>query len=51
MLGTNLSGDEKACLINKHSDSSYGELQFTDNNGIKHTIIRSEERRVGKECM
>ena len=31
MLGTNLSGDEKACLINKNSDNSYGELHFTDN--------------------
>ena len=48
MLGTNLSGDEKACLINKHSDSSYGELQFTDNNGIKHTIIRGKNKYSGK---
>ena len=48
MLGTNLSGDEKACLINKHSDSSYGELQFTDNNGVKHTIIRGKSRYSSK---
>ena len=48
MLGTNLSGDEKACLINKHSDSSYGELQFIDNNGIKHTIIRGKNKYSSK---
>lgn len=48
MLGTNLSGDEKACLINKDSDSSYGELQFTDNNGIKHTIIRGKNKYSSK---
>lgn len=48
MLGTNLSGDEKACLINKHSDSSYGELQFTDNNGMKHTIIRGKNKYSSK---
>lgn len=48
MLGTNLSGDEKACLINKHSASSYGELQFTDNNGIKHTIIRGKNKYSSK---
>lgn len=48
MLGTNLSGDEKSCLVNKHSDSSYGELQFTDNNGIKHTIIRGKNKYSSK---
>ena len=48
MLGTNLSGDEKACLINKDSDSSYGELQFTDNNGIKHAIIRGKNKYSSK---
>lgn len=44
MLGTNLSGDEKVCLINKNCDASYGELHFTENNGIKHTLIRSKDR-------
>ena len=29
ILGTNLSGDEKSCLINKYCDSSYSELHFT----------------------
>lgn len=44
MLGTNLSGDEKACLINKKCDASYGELHFTDNNGVKHILIRGKHR-------
>lgn len=44
MLGTNLSGDEKTCLINKKCDYSYGELHFTDNNGVKHILIRGKHR-------
>lgn len=44
MLGTNLSGDEKANLINKNSDSSYLELHFTDNNGMKHTLVRGKNK-------
>ena len=44
MLGTNLSGDEKACLINNKSDSSYGELHFTDNNGMKHILVRGKNK-------
>lgn len=44
MLGTNLSGDEKACLINKNCDASYGELHFTDNNGIKHILVRGKNK-------
>ena len=48
MLGTNLSGDEKASLINKNCDSSYGELRFTDNNGIEHTLIRGKNRYSNK---
>ena len=48
MLGSNLSGDEKACLVNKHCDSSYGELHFTDNNGIKHILIRGKNKYSSK---
>lgn len=48
ILGTNLCGNEKVCLINKQSDSSYGELHFTDNNGEKHTIIRSKNKYSSK---
>lgn len=48
MLGTNLSGDEKACLVNKHCDSSYGELHFTDNNGVKHVLIRGKNKYSSK---
>ena len=44
LLGTNLSGDEKQCLINKNCDTSYGEMRFTDNTGMQHTIIRSKNR-------
>lgn len=44
MLGTNLSGDEKACLINKKCDASYGELHFTDPKGVKHILIRGKHR-------
>ena len=48
ILGTNLSGDEKACLINNNCDSSYGELHFTDNNDKKHILIRTKNRYSGK---
>ena len=44
ILGTNLSGDEKSCLINKKCDGSYGELHFTDNFGIDHILIRGKHR-------
>ena len=48
LLGTNLSGDEKASLINKNSDTSYGELHFTDNNGINHVLIRGKHKYSSK---
>ena len=48
LLGTNLSGDEKANLINKNSDSSYGELHFTDNNNKKHILIRGKNKYSNK---
>lgn len=44
LLGSNLSGDEKVCLINQKSDASYGELHFEDNQGIKHILIRGKSR-------
>lgn len=44
LLGINLSGDEKSCLINQKVDSSYGELHFTDNQGIKHILVRIKNR-------
>jgi len=49
MLGTNLSGDEKATLINKNSDASYGELHFTDDDGVKHILIRGKHKYSNKE--
>lgn len=48
LLGTNLSGDEKTCLINQNCNSSYGELHFTDNNGKNHVLIRGKDRIDGK---
>lgn len=48
MLGTNLSGDEKACLINKNCDASYGELHFTDNNNVSHILIRGRHKYKNK---
>lgn len=48
LLGTNLSGDEKATLINKNSDTSYGELHFTDNNGINHVLIRGKHKYASR---
>lgn len=44
ILGTNLSGDEKCCLINKNCDASYGELHFTDNLGEKHILVRGKHK-------
>ncbi len=49
LLGTNLSGDEKSCLINKNVDSSYGELHFTDNQGVNHVLIRTKNRIETKD--
>lgn len=49
MLGTNLSGDEKANLINKNSESSYTELHFTDNNGQKHILVRGKNKYSNKD--
>lgn len=49
ILGTNLSGDDKACLINKKCDCSYGELHFTDNNGVNHILIRGKHRTNNKK--
>lgn len=48
LLGTNLSGDEKTCLINQNCNSSYGELHFTDNAGRNHVLIRGKDRINGK---
>ena len=44
MLGTNSSGDEKACLINKKCNASYGELHFTDDNNVSHILIRGKDK-------
>ena len=49
LLGTNLTGDEKSCLINQNCDSSYGELHFTDNAGREHTLIRVKDRYNSKK--
>lgn len=48
ILGTNLSGNEKTCLINKDCDDSYGEIRFIDNQGIEHTLIRIKDKYSSK---
>lgn len=47
-LGTNLTGDEKSCLININCESSYGELHFTDNAGRNHILIRVKDKYNSK---
>lgn len=47
-LGTNLTGDEKSCLININCESSYGELHFTDNTGRDHILIRVKDKYNSK---
>ena len=49
ILGTNLSGDEKTCLVNKKCDASYGELHFTDNGGHNHILIRVKDKYDSKK--
>lgn len=49
ILGTNLTGDEKSCLINKKCDASYIELHFTDNQEHKHILIRGKHRLDNKK--
>ncbi len=44
LFGTNLSGNEKACLINHKCDSSLGELHFRDSNNVKHILVRGKDR-------
>lgn len=45
-LGTNLFGNDKTInIINKNSNTACCELNFIDNDGMEHTIIRSK----GKE--
>lgn len=39
-----MSGDEKSCLIHRKCDASYGELHFTDNQGIKHILVRGKNK-------
>lgn len=44
-----MTGDEKACLINKKCDASYGELHFTDNQDRNHILIRGKHRFDSKK--
>lgn len=48
MLGTNLSGNEKANLINKDCEKSYTEIHFTDNRGEKHILARGRNKYSNK---
>ena len=47
LLGTNLSGDEKANLINRNCDSSYGEIHFTKKTTAKHLIQKLNNSNLG----
>lgn len=49
ILGTNLSGDEKACLVNKKCDASYEEIHFTDNGENNHILIRGKDKYDSKK--
>jgi len=48
-LGTNLTGDERADLINQKCDSSYGELHFIDNQNNSHILIRGKHKFNNKK--
>jgi len=43
-LGTNLTGDERAWLGNNDTENFYVELNFTDNSGKEHTLVRSKNK-------
>lgn len=44
LLGSNLTGDERACFANKSRDEYYVELLIQDNKGMEHTIIRYKNK-------
>lgn len=44
MLGSNLTGDERVCLVNNKKNGCYVELVFEDNQTIQHTIIRYKDK-------
>lgn len=48
-LGTNLTGDDRVWLGNKNSDDCYVELQFTDNQNTKHTLVRYKNKYDNKK--
>ena len=39
-LGTNLRGNDKVSLVNRESEDCLVELNFIDNDNIKHNLIR-----------
>lgn len=43
-LGSNLTGDEKVCLIHKNKADCYVELKFQDNFNMEHTIVRYKNK-------
>jgi len=43
-LGTNLTGDDKVWLGNNNMESCYVELQFIDNQGKEHTLVRNKNK-------
>ncbi len=43
-LGSNLTGDERVWLGNSKAENCYVEINFIDNNGKKHTLVRSKNK-------
>lgn len=48
-LGSNITGDDKVWLGNNQSENCKVELQFIDNNGIKHNLIRFRHKYSNKK--
>ena len=46
--GTNLTGDERVWLGHNDTENFYVELEFTDNDGYEHTLVRSKNKYDNK---
>ena len=48
-LGSNLTGDERVWLGNFKTDKCFVEVEFSDNNGTSHTLVRSKDKYDNKK--
>ena len=48
ILGTNMYGNSKECLINHNRNECTVQLDFIDNKGNNHTLVRYKERHDSK---